>query len=131
MSSKEEVNKQENTFHIWYSKNGLHPCYEPFYDAQRMIPTPTQLIKYYSKVREMPPSITSAIFRDMNIGEWANDRNNQIIVRALGTHTSMSVGDLIHDTLTGIWYKCDSGGWTTFRMNEDGTTFTITDESQI
>ena len=131
MSHREEVNKQENTFHIWYQHNGLHPCYEPFYDARKAIPTPTQLIKYYSKVREMPPSMSDFIYTDMNIGGWVQDRDNQIIVKALGTHTSMSVGDLIHDTLSGIWYKCDSLGWTTFRMNEDGTTTTITDNSMF
>ena len=119
MSSKEEVNKQENTFHIWYHKNGLHPCYEPFWDVRRDIPSYVELVKYYSKVREMKPMGLDAIFEDMNIGGWVQDRNNQIIVKALGTHTSMSVGDLIHDTETNMWFKCASQGWDNFEMSPD------------
>ena len=120
---------EENTFHIWYYKNGLHPSLGDGYYPYERIPTALELIKYYSKVREMPPNMTPAIYHDMNVGAWKRDRNNQIIVRALDTHTSMSIGDLIHDTQTGIWYKCDQAGWTTFRMNDDGTTTTITDNS--
>lgn len=122
---------EENTFHIWYYKNGLHPSLGDGYYPYESIPTALQLAKYYSKVREMPKTGLNLIFRDMNIGAWNEDRDNQIIVKALGTHTSMSIGDLVHDTETNIWYKCDQGGWTKFQMKLNGTVEVLEDNSEF
>lgn len=130
MSKDQDVNKKENTLHIWYAKS-YHPCYPPYYDARKTVPNYTQLVNYYSKIREMSPTGLNLIFEDMNIGAWNQDRNNQIIVKALGVHTSMSIGDLVHNTETNTWYKCDSGGWTRFQMNPNDTTEIFEDNSQI
>lgn len=121
-----DVNPKPKRFEVWYAKS-YHPCYAPFLDMEKLLPTVNQLINHYSKIREIDldgdaHQICEALFRDMNVGTW-NQEGHQETIRDLGVHTSMSVGDLIRDRESGKWYKCSSWGFREFEMGVEESHF--------
>lgn len=124
---REHVNPKPKRFEVWYAKS-YHPCYPPFLDMEKLIPTYEQLINHYSKIREVDIDCSAdkaceIIFHDMNMGTWNQDGHQETIKDTGIRHTSMSVGDLIRDRKTGKWYQCASWGFKEFEMGAEESNY--------
>lgn len=100
-------------FEVWYSKRFAVSCLgDQQVDVANMEATHTYLCG-------MRAESMDEIFAGMQGENWSPNGEARPIIEALGLqHTSMSVGDIIHDVVNGKWYKIKNVGFEL--IGEDG-----------
>lgn len=64
-------------------------------------------------LKDIEANSLSEVFRNMQGEIWSpNGEANELIRSKEIRHTSMSVGDVIHETATNKWYAVDMDGFT-------------------
>ena len=93
-------------FEIYYSKNFIDSCMgDQKVDVKNIEATHTYLCGMRAENME-------AIFAGMQGEVWSPNGEGRPIIESLGLkHTSMSVGDVIHDVVNGKWYKVKNQGF--------------------
>ena len=75
---------------------------------------------YYRRVKEIEvfgENQLEDIFKEMQGDNWSPNGEARFNIVSLGlSHTSMSTGDLIYDTETGIFWQCMMSGWESVRI---------------
>lgn len=91
---------------VWYSKDFGASC---FGKQEISINTITETHMYLKTIQK--DSLEDA-FVYMQGEVWSPNGEARELIREKGLHhTSMSVGDVIHDIEGDLWYKCLDLGW--------------------